>query len=330
MLLRQAVKGLLLPLSLVVRERRAGVTFLIYHRATGTLRTEIDLPPALLARQMRFLAGRGLVVGLEEGLALLRGGRPLERDRIVLTFDDGYADFHGTVFPLLVALGIPATVYVTTGFVEGEHSPLSGRHPGSIRPLTWEMLRELHASGLVTVGAHSHAHRDYVGLAERAVAEDLDRSSELFERHLGFVPRHFAYPRARYDAAAEAVVRRRYDSAARWAAAPGRCPARSTPTASRGCRCAAATGCSSSGRRCGACSASRNASPRWRAPRSGGSGPCAGSSAPGSPLEGPRTARRSCAAAPTRWRTAARTMRASGATTARGSDWRTGGSPSST
>jgi len=213
-LVRQAVKGLLLPLALATRGRRPGVTFLIYHRATGDLRTEIDLSPGVLARQLRHLAGRGLVVGLEDALELLRRAEPLGRGRVVLTFDDGYADFHTNVFPLLVQLALPATVYVTTGFVEGEHSPLSGRLPAGVRPLTWEMLRELHASGFVTVGAHSHAHRDYLGLAERAVEEDIDRSSELFERHLGFVPRHFAYPRARYDAVAEAVVRRRYDSAA--------------------------------------------------------------------------------------------------------------------
>jgi peptidoglycan/xylan/chitin deacetylase (PgdA/CDA1 family) len=214
MLVRQMLKGLLLPLSLATRGLGSGVTFLIYHRVTGDLGTEIDLTPGVFARHIRHLAGRGLVVGIEEGLALLRDARPLERECVVLTFDDGYADFHATVFPLLVGLGMPATVYVTTGFVEGEHSPLSGRLPASVRPLNWGMLRELHASGLVTIAAHSHAHRDYVGLAEREVEEDIDRSSELFERHLGFVPRHFAYPRARFDAVAEAVVRRRYDSAA--------------------------------------------------------------------------------------------------------------------
>jgi peptidoglycan/xylan/chitin deacetylase (PgdA/CDA1 family) len=180
----------------------------------GDDRSELDVDPRVFAAQLSHLAASGRITGLAESLAALRAGNPGEALGFVLTFDDGYADFHRTVFPLLVARGIPATVYVATGFVEGERSPLSGRLPARVRPLTWDMLRELHASGLVTIGAHSHAHRDYVGLAEREVEADIDRSSQLFERHLGFVPRHFAYPRARFDAVAEAVVRRRYASAA--------------------------------------------------------------------------------------------------------------------
>ncbi|HWR97729.1 MAG TPA: polysaccharide deacetylase family protein [Candidatus Methanoperedens sp.] len=215
MLLRQAVKTLLLPLAPFLRERRAGVTLLLYHRVSGDLGLELDLAAPVFERQLRHLCARRLVVSLEEGLALLQGAGPLAHDRCVLTFDDGYADLFEAVFPLLAGLRLPATVYVTTGFVEGRaHSPLSGPLPDGVRPLTWTMLREMHASGLVTVGAHSHAHREYVGLDAREVAEDIARSDALFARHLGFVPQHFAYPRARFDAVAESVVRRRYASAA--------------------------------------------------------------------------------------------------------------------
>jgi peptidoglycan/xylan/chitin deacetylase (PgdA/CDA1 family) len=213
-LLLRPAQAALMAASALKGHPVGGVNVLIYHQVGGDVRSELDVDPCVFAAQLAHLAASGRIMSLPESLAALGAGGPRDGRAFVLTFDDGYADFHATVFPLLVALGIPATVYVTTGFVEGEHSPLSGRRPPAVRPMTWEMLRDLHGSGLVTVGAHSHAHRDYVGLTEREVEVDIDRSSELFERHLGFVPRHFAYPRARFDAVAESVVRRRYESAA--------------------------------------------------------------------------------------------------------------------
>jgi peptidoglycan/xylan/chitin deacetylase (PgdA/CDA1 family) len=56
-------------------------------------------------------------VSISEALAR-RGGR--HRSRFAcLTFDDGYRDNYDLAFPLLYDLGVPATIYITTGFIEG-------------------------------------------------------------------------------------------------------------------------------------------------------------------------------------------------------------------
>lgn len=49
--------------------------------------------------------------------AALDGGVPLPRRPIIVTFDDGYRDNFAHAFPTLKELGIPATVFLSTGYV---------------------------------------------------------------------------------------------------------------------------------------------------------------------------------------------------------------------
>jgi peptidoglycan/xylan/chitin deacetylase (PgdA/CDA1 family) len=57
------------------------------------------------------------VLPLGEAVMRLKAGTLPERSA-VLTFDDGSADFHDLVAPRLLRLGYPATVYVTTYYIE--------------------------------------------------------------------------------------------------------------------------------------------------------------------------------------------------------------------
>lgn len=57
------------------------------------------------------------VLPLEEALARLRAGTLPPRSA-ALTFDDGSADFHNLVVPMLARFGYPATVYITTYYLE--------------------------------------------------------------------------------------------------------------------------------------------------------------------------------------------------------------------
>ena len=57
------------------------------------------------------------VLALEEGIQRLREGTLPDRSA-VLTFDDGSADFHDLVVPRLRRLGYPATVYISTYYID--------------------------------------------------------------------------------------------------------------------------------------------------------------------------------------------------------------------
>jgi peptidoglycan/xylan/chitin deacetylase (PgdA/CDA1 family) len=71
-------------------------------------------------RHLRFISGRYLPMRFSELVATHERGGSCPPRSIVITVDDGYADFHDLALPLLRAFGIPATVFVTTGFVDRE------------------------------------------------------------------------------------------------------------------------------------------------------------------------------------------------------------------
>jgi len=201
--------------SLAAHTRQPGVYFLLYHKVSGNLPIGIDLPHALFRRQMTHLARVGRVVSYDAALETLRTGRAPARDLFVLTFDDGYRDFYTHAFPVLQALRLPSTLFVTTRFVdEGVPCVMSRPPDPPPLPVTWSMLREMHASGLLTVAAHTHTHAELPGQSPARIRDELVRPRALIEERVGASVRHFAYPRAVWDEVVEAEVRAVYASAA--------------------------------------------------------------------------------------------------------------------
>jgi peptidoglycan/xylan/chitin deacetylase (PgdA/CDA1 family) len=129
---------------------------------------------------------------------------------VVLTFDDGTADFCDVVVPALVECGLPATLYASTHFIDSR-APF----PWGAPPASWAGLRDAVATGLVTIGSHTHTHALLDRAAPSDVAHELDRSIDLIGEHIGAAPAHFAYPKALPGSVgAEAEVRRRFTTAA--------------------------------------------------------------------------------------------------------------------
>lgn len=194
----------------------AGITILIYHRVGRRTAVEVDLPTRLFDDQMAWLRQHCDVFTLDDALEALAdpahvGSRARRvRPAVVVTFDDGTADFAEEAMPVLARHQIPVTLYVATEFVE------QGRpFPDDGAPLSWPALADAVGTGLVTVGSHTHTH----ALLDRAdpdlVRSELDRSCGLIEDRLGTQVTHFAYPKAVPPSVeADREVRRRFRSAA--------------------------------------------------------------------------------------------------------------------
>ena len=182
--MRESVKR---GLAVLPGGRPSGSTLLIYHRVGGGSRDELDVGTDQFREQVDAL-GDQEVSSLDDAWTALRRGDP--RHRVVLTFDDGFADVYVNAWPLLRERGLPFTIYLTTAYVggrmrwEGSTAKEQGA-PG----LSWDQLREMVGSGLCTIGNHTHTHVR----PEQLTTKELDRCSELVEQRLGVTPRHFAY-----------------------------------------------------------------------------------------------------------------------------------------
>jgi peptidoglycan/xylan/chitin deacetylase (PgdA/CDA1 family) len=187
-----------------------GLVVLLYHRVGRRSSVRVDLPTWLFAEQVARLQDGFGVETLDNVLARLvrpaaDGDRP-----VAITFDDGTADFVDVALPILVAHGVPATLYLSTDYVErGRPFPDDGV------PASWSALADALSTGLITIGSHTHTHALLDRLSPPAVAAELDRSIQLIGDRLGVEARHFAYPKAVPGSpVADVAVRRRFASAA--------------------------------------------------------------------------------------------------------------------
>jgi peptidoglycan/xylan/chitin deacetylase (PgdA/CDA1 family) len=191
-----------------------GVTVLIYHRVGGGSASEVDLDADVFRAQLARLRDHHSVVSLDAVADLLAAPSHERHERherhVVITFDDGTVDFCEHVVPALVEFGLPATLYAATDFIDRGAS-----FPWGAPPASWAGLRDAAATGLVTIGSHTHTHALLDRAAPSEVAHELDRSIELIAEQIGTAPAHFAYPKALPGSvAAEAEVRRRFTTAA--------------------------------------------------------------------------------------------------------------------
>lgn len=130
----------------------AQVAILCYH--------EVDHPhdafavsQSTLESHIAYLKKNGYhFVTLQEYLDYTDGKLKLPDKSVMITFDDGYQSFYTKAYPLLQKYQVPAMLAIVTSWTDGEGLPSDVRATA-----TWDELREMEKSGLVTLVSHTHA-----------------------------------------------------------------------------------------------------------------------------------------------------------------------------
>lgn len=91
---------------------------LMYHRVRGQHGVE-GIPVDLFRWQLKKIKQHFNPMALDQMVDAHECNR-LPDHAVALTFDDGYRDFYELAYPLLKEFDLPATLFLTTGFVSGE------------------------------------------------------------------------------------------------------------------------------------------------------------------------------------------------------------------
>jgi peptidoglycan/xylan/chitin deacetylase (PgdA/CDA1 family) len=168
---------------------------LMYHSVTESpprATRRLSVHPEAFEGQLATLARHGFTTLTFGQLgAALDGGTPLPERSVVLTFDDGYADFHQHALPRLDSRGLTATVFVTTGWLDDAGDQAAGEPLD--RMLSWSQVREVAEAG-IEIGAHSHSHPQLDQISGPALREELHHSKALLENGIGGPVHSLAYP----------------------------------------------------------------------------------------------------------------------------------------
>jgi len=228
--------------SLARRARRAGVRMLssveahtgfaggfpgrhdavlMYH-AVGSPERFGNVSVERLRRDLEYLTSRFEVVDLESLTD------PADEKRVAVTFDDACTSFYEHALPLFREFGVPVTVFVPVGFVDGGNSRLDYRFVLSptethrfndpdahrdtpvdaIDVMTAARIGELADEPLVALGNHTRTHPDLKTVTDReTLKREIVGAKRELETRFGVTVDRFSFPFGRYTPAALSVVR---------------------------------------------------------------------------------------------------------------------------
>jgi peptidoglycan/xylan/chitin deacetylase (PgdA/CDA1 family) len=194
---RLATLHLFHPIAVRRVSKGLRVPILMYHSISdaqefGHAYFHTSTSPSRFSEHMEFLAANGYTaVSLTKVLDLLSGGTATRITKpVVITFDDGFRDFHTHAFPVLAKHRFTANMFLPTAFVSDRRSKFNGAEC-----LTWSEVRELRGAG-VEFGSHTMTHPRLRDLSIPEVEKELRCSKETIEDKLGVAISSFSYPYA--------------------------------------------------------------------------------------------------------------------------------------
>lgn len=181
------------------RVRRQRAVILGYHGVADCPRRDdehmLQLRPAKFRAQLDMMVSAGFRFVTVAELAHHADGAPPPPGLSAVSFDDALRNNLTTALPILLELGIPATVYVPTDWLGGRSPWLGPDGDGAI--MTADDLRELVRAGW-ELGVHTRTHADMSTLSYDDCRREIEDCCRVLSEISGTNVQTLAYPFGRY------------------------------------------------------------------------------------------------------------------------------------
>jgi peptidoglycan/xylan/chitin deacetylase (PgdA/CDA1 family) len=196
----------LFPAAIFAAGTTQNVTILCYHNFNPTVPGSMNLTPAKLESQIKWIKDNGFnIIPLKDAVDYLKGERAtLPPKSVVITADDGWQSVYTYLYPLAKKYNIPVTLFIYPETIS------SGKHA-----MTWDELKELQHTGLFDIQGHTYSHSNFKhekkSLSAEAYAKfvthELAGSKKILEDKLGTRISYLAWPFGIYDAYLEQAAK---------------------------------------------------------------------------------------------------------------------------
>jgi len=174
---------------------RHTVPILMYHSVDNKAGT-FFVSPENFAKQMEYIKKNGYeVITLDELVGSIRNKEHLKRNKVVITFDDGYKDNFEHAYPVLKKYGFPATIFLITDFIDKKPAFLN-----------WSEVKIM-SKDKISFGGHTKTHF-YLGLMldEKNALDELAGSKKAIEQQINMPANYFCYPGGGFNESTKALV----------------------------------------------------------------------------------------------------------------------------
>ncbi len=152
---------------------KSQIVIVMYHRVCPEKDywSSLALNTQSFEQQIEYFSSNFKVVPLGEIAQLIHQRRPFPKKAVVITFDDGYKDNYSYAYPILKKYGVPATIFLTAGYI------------GSDKLFWWDKI-----SYLIHHTQTSQLHLGDLGSHRFQSIEDRHYASHIIIEHLKKLP----------------------------------------------------------------------------------------------------------------------------------------------
>jgi peptidoglycan/xylan/chitin deacetylase (PgdA/CDA1 family) len=179
-----AIAGYIFLVPFWFGKRKNKLVILRYHSISNHRRHEVNVKVEVFRKQMEYLAKNYRPVSLQKAVEYLKSDKCLPENSVVISLDDGYKDNYFNAWPIFKQLNIPATVFLTAGYV-GTDKILAHDIPDN--PfynylLSWDEVRQMSRNG-IEFGSHTKNHAN-LGMDGVDIKNEIEESKKLIEKEL--------------------------------------------------------------------------------------------------------------------------------------------------